>query len=193
MTFIKLCGFRDRSTLEVALALDVDAIGFVFAKSPRQISVDAARPLVELTAGRAEPVGVFKGATVPEILQTASDVGLKTVQVHDLASGGDVEELHRAGLTVYRAVSAGADYTSIGEDRLLIDGSTAGAGETWEWDRLDRPTRPWILAGGLGVDNVREGIAATGASGVDVSSGIESSRGVKDAALIEKFVTEVRR
>ncbi|MBY6410336.1 phosphoribosylanthranilate isomerase [Rhodococcus sp. BP-252] len=193
MTFIKLCGFRDRSTLDVALSLDVDAIGFVFVRSPRQISVEDARPLVELTRGRAEPVGVFKGATVSDILATASDAGLHTVQVHDLAGSDDVSRLHDAGLTVYRAVTAGADYTSIGEDDLLIDGSTAGAGEAWDWDRLERPDRPWILAGGLGVENVREGIAATGAAGVDVSSGIESSRGVKDARLIERFVAEVRR
>ncbi|MDJ0392950.1 phosphoribosylanthranilate isomerase [Rhodococcus sp. G-MC3] len=193
MTFIKLCGFRNRSTLEIALSLNVDAIGFVFAPSPRRTTVDEALPLVKLVAGRSDAVGVFKGSTLPEILLVASQTGIGTVQVHDLRTSAQVDELHRAGLTVYRAAAAGSDYTSLGEDSLLVDGSIAGAGNTWDWSGLECPTRPWILAGGLGVDNVRAGIEATGAAGVDVSSGIESSRGVKDPALIERFVREVRK
>nr|WP_296774250.1 phosphoribosylanthranilate isomerase [Rhodococcus sp. (in: high G+C Gram-positive bacteria)] len=193
MTFIKLCGFREQSTLDVALSSNVDAIGFVFAPSPRRVTVEHALPLVALVGSHAEAVGVFKGSTVSEIVATASQVGISTVQVHDLRTGAQVDELHRAGLRVYRAVAAGSDYTSLGEDGLLVDGSVAGAGATWDWNLLQRPAQPWILAGGLSVENVRAGLDATGAAGVDVSSGIEIERGVKDPTLIERFVAEVRR
>lgn len=193
MTFIKLCGFREQSTLDVALTWNVDAIGFVFAPSPRRVTAEEALPLVALVGSHAEAVGVFKGSTVSEIVATAVRVGISTVQVHDLETGAQVDELHRAGLRVYRAVAAGSDYTSLGEDGLLVDGSVAGTGNTWDWNRLQRPAQPWILAGGLSVENVRAGLAATGAAGVDVSSGIEIERGVKDPALIERFVAEVRR
>lgn len=192
MTFIKLCGFRERSTVELALSLDVDAIGFVFASSVRQTTVEEARPLVELIADRATAVGVFLGSTVSEVLSIAAETGLTTVQMHDLRSRDQVDQVHQAGLTVYRAVTAGSDYTSLGEDRLLVDGSSAGAGQAWDWSGIELPTQSWTLAGGLTVDNVRAGLDATNATGVDVSSGVESERGVKDLRLIKRFVEQVR-
>ncbi|MDJ0110876.1 phosphoribosylanthranilate isomerase, partial [Rhodococcus erythropolis] len=74
------------------------------------------------------------------------------------------------------------------------DGADAGSGVPWNWaQQQSRPQGQWILAGGLSPDNVRDALDATGAWGVDVSSGVESSRGVKDHALIEKFVSAVRQ
>ena len=109
-----------------------------------------------------------------------------------------MQRLHDAGLTVIRAVVSSKvrdGYNlDLGEDELLIDGADAGSGVPWNWaQQQSRPHGQWILAGGLSPDNVRDALDATGAWGVDVSSGVESSRGIKDHALIEKFVSAVRQ
>lgn len=191
MTFIKVCGLRDAQSVDTAVRLGVDAIGFVFASSVRQISVPDATALIARIAG-AEPVGVFKGNPLEEIVAVAEATGLRTVQVHDLTGPEQVEQLHAAGVQVIRAVVAGDGSGDFGADRLLVDGAVAGAGHTWDWSTVAAPAGEWILAGGLDADNVSDALAATGAWGVDVSSGVESVRGVKDPSLIEKFVEAVR-
>ncbi|QNG20336.1 phosphoribosylanthranilate isomerase [Rhodococcus triatomae] len=192
MTFIKVCGLRDDMSVDTAVRLGVDAVGFVFAASVRQISPDDAAPLVARAATGTVPVGVFKGNPIEEILAVAARTGLRTVQVHDLVDAQQVARLHAAGLHVVRAIVAGDTSGDLGADRLLVDGAVAGAGRTWDWSSTTAPDGGWILAGGLDPDNVADALAATGAWGVDVSSGVESERGVKDPALIEKFVAAVR-
>ncbi|MFZ2175082.1 MAG: phosphoribosylanthranilate isomerase [Rhodococcus sp. (in: high G+C Gram-positive bacteria)] len=192
MTFIKVCGLRDDTSVDVLVRLGVDAIGFVFADSARRISPGDAAPLVSRVTGATTAVGVFKGSSVQQVIEVAAEAGLHTVQVHDLRSREDVSALRDAGLTVIRAVVAGDTSGDFGADRLLVDGADAGAGVPWDWAATSRPEGEWILAGGLDPGNVRAAIDATGAWGVDVSSGVESSRGVKDPALIEQFVTAVR-
>ncbi len=192
VTFIKVCGLRDQASVDVAVRLGVDAVGFVFAESVRRIAVEDAAALIRSVTGPTVAVGVFKGSSVPEVIEIAAAAGLGTVQVHDVRSAEDVTRLREAGLTVIRAVVAGDSSGDFGADRLLVDGATAGAGVPWDWAGQARPDGEWILAGGLNPGNVRTAIDATGAWGVDVSSGVESSRGVKDAALIEQFVSAVR-
>ena len=127
---------------------------------------------------------------------SARAAGLDHVQVHDLRSADDVRVLHEAGLTVVRAVNkSGAASVSedLGADLLLVDGAVAGAGVTWDWqDRSAVPDGRWILAGGLTPDNVARAVAASGAWGVDVSSGIESGRGIKSPELMTAFAHAVR-
>lgn len=192
MTFIKVCGLRDEASVDLAAGLGVDAVGFVFAESVRRISPEDAAPLVERVTGHTVAVGVFKGSSVTEVIDVATTTGLRVVQVHDLRSADDVTRLRNAGLEVIHAVVAGDLAGNFGADRLLVDGATAGAGVPWDWTEHHRPDGEWILAGGLHPGNVVTAIDSTGAWGVDVSSGVESSRGVKDAALIEQFVSAVR-
>lgn len=196
MTFIKICGLRDHESVDLAVALGVDAVGFVFADSARQVSAHVADHLARSVPTGMLAVGVFKGNPLGEIIESACGAGFTTVQVHDLQTPDDVATLHAAGLKVIRAVVAGQirdGYAlDLGEDRLLIDGATAGAGVPWDWTNHNAPTGEWILAGGLTPTNVRAALDATGAWGVDVSSGVESSRGIKDLALIEQFVSAVR-
>ncbi|MFD9667080.1 phosphoribosylanthranilate isomerase [Rhodococcus sp. NPDC059968] len=192
MTFIKVCGLRDEASVDLAVRLGVDAVGFVFADSVRRISPEDAAPLVRRVTGSTVAVGVFKGSPVREVIEVAAAAGLGTVQVHDLKSADDVARLREAGLGVIRAVVAGDTSGDFGADRILVDGATAGAGVPWDWASQSRPDGEWILAGGLHPGNVRAAVDATGAWGVDVSSGVESSRGVKDAELIEQFVAAVR-
>ncbi|NLG55820.1 MAG: phosphoribosylanthranilate isomerase [Rhodococcus sp.] len=195
MTFIKVCGLRNAESVDAALGRGVDAIGFVFADSVRHIDADDAAPLIQriIDSGKAtEPIGVFKGNPTEEILDIAKRTGLRTVQVHDLTGPEHVQQLRDAGLTVIRAIVAGDTTGTFGADRLLVDGTVAGSGDTWDWSSITAPTGEWILAGGLDLHNVADALAATGAAGVDVSSGVESTRGVKDSALIEQFIDAVR-
>lgn len=196
MTFIKMCGLRDEAVVDLAVGLGVDAVGFVLARSPRQVTAEQAARLRARVPDGTLAVGVYVGIGLGEIVETARVAGLGIVQVHDLRSAADVAMLHDAGLKVVRALNTGGatDLDSdLGEDLLLVDGAVAGAGVTWDWqDRGALPTRRWVLAGGLTPANVARAAASSGAWGVDVSSGIESSRGVKDPALMEAFVAAVR-
>ncbi|MFF0814990.1 phosphoribosylanthranilate isomerase [Rhodococcus sp. NPDC003318] len=196
MTFIKMCGLRDEDTVDLAVRLGVDAVGFVFAASPRRVTSEQAMRLRARVPDGVLAVGVFVGMGLDEIVAAARESGIDHVQVHDLRSPADVTALHEAGLTVIRAVNTGGalDPTDdFGADLLLVDGAVAGAGVTWDWqDRSALPSGRWILAGGLTPENVARAVATSGAWGVDVSSGIESSRGVKDPDLMAAFAAAVR-
>jgi len=196
MAFIKMCGLRNEATVDHAVELGVDAVGFVLAESPRRVTPEQAAELRARVPAGVLAVGVYVRMPLDEIVATASAAGLDHVQVHDLRSADDVRVLHDAGLTVIRAVnSGGADAVKadFGADLLLVDGAVAGAGVTWDWqDRSALPTGRWILAGGLTPENVARAVTTSGAWGVDVSSGIESSRGVKDPALMTAFAAAVR-
>ena len=82
-----MCGLRDEASVDLAVRLGVDAVGFVFADSVRRISAEEAAPLVRRVTGHTVAVGVFKGSPVPEVIEIAAAAGLGTVQVHDLTSG----------------------------------------------------------------------------------------------------------
>ncbi|WP_016931713.1 phosphoribosylanthranilate isomerase [Rhodococcus sp. R1101] len=196
MTFIKMCGLQDEATVDLAVELDVDAVGFVFAESPRRIPPDRAAALRTRVPAGTLAVGVYVKMPLDEIIATARAADLDHVQVHDLRSADDVRILHDAGLTVIRAVNTGgaeALSEDFGADLLLVDGAVAGAGKTWDWqDRSALPSGRWILAGGLNPENVKKAIATSGAWGVDVSSGIEAERGVKDPGLMRAFAWSVR-
>lgn len=196
MTFIKMCGLTTDETVDLAVELGVDAVGFVFAESPRRVTPDRALRLRSRVPDGTLAVGVYVKMSLDEIVATARAADLDHVQVHDLRSADDVLALHDAGLSVIRAVNSGgaeAMADDFGADLLLVDGAVAGAGVTWDWqDRSALPSGRWILAGGLNPENVARAVATSGAWGVDVSSGIESSRGVKDPARMVAFADAVR-
>ncbi len=197
MTFIKMCGLRDEATVDLAVDLGVDAVGFVFADSPRRVSAEQAATLRSRVPAGILAVGVYVEMSLDDIVSTARAADLDHVQVHDLRSADAVRFLHDAGLTVIRAVNNGEGASvseDLGADLLLVDGAVAGAGVTWDWqDRSAVPRGRWILAGGLTAKNVARAVETSGAWGVDVSSGIESSRGIKSPALMTAFADAVRK
>ena len=197
MTFIKMCGLQDEATVDLAVELGVDAVGFVLVKCPRRISPERAATLRTRVPAGTLAVGVYVNASLDEIIATARAANLDHVQVHDLRSADEVRVLHDAGFTVIRAINTGgaeALSEDFGADLLLVDGVVAGAGKTWDWqDRSALPSGRWVLAGGLNPDNVERALSTSGAWGVDVSSGIEAERGVKDPGLMRAFAQAVRR
>lgn len=217
-TFIKICGLRDVAAAEVAVRAGASAIGLIFAKgSPREVDVATAKDIAASLPEHVAAVGVFVDKPVDEIRTIAETVGLQFVQLHGSETLEDVQAL--APLRVIKAVafkeSEAVQTLDAWRDpppnlaAMLYDTpppadmageQTGGYGEAFDWQsfaqlqaqKMLHGLRPAMLAGGLTPDNVGEAIDLLHPFGVDVSSGVESSRGVKSHALIEKFCQAVR-
>ncbi|AWB47630.1 phosphoribosylanthranilate isomerase [Gemmobacter aquarius] len=207
---VKICGLRTVGDIAAAAAAGAAYAGFVFfAKSPRNLTVAAARELA-----LAAPVGLAKVALVVDADDATLDaiieaVPLDMLQLHGHETPDRVAEVRaRYGLPVMKAVgvadegdlAAVFDYSTVA-DQLLIDAKPpkgaalpGGNGLSFDWRLVAqrRWLRPWMLAGGLTPDNVAEAIRLTNARQVDVSSGVESAPGVKDAARMAAFVAAAR-
>jgi phosphoribosylanthranilate isomerase len=207
---VKICGLTTRETLDAALAAGADMVGFVFfPPSPRHLGLEAAHALGLAAKGRALKVALTvdaDDATIeniiemlrPDLLQLHGHEG--TARIRDLKS--------RFGLPVMKAipVAAAADLAPLGGyaavcDRILFDarppkGATrpGGLGATFDWHLLENLAleRPFMVSGGLSIDNVAEAVRITHAGGVDVSSGVERAPGVKDCDMIREFVRAAR-
>ncbi|MFB9908527.1 phosphoribosylanthranilate isomerase [Allokutzneria oryzae] len=195
--FVKICGLRTVADVECAVAEGADAVGFVLAASPRQISVDDVARLVPVASENVLTVGVFLGQTTAEVRDVVAATGLGAVQLHGNAyTAENFAELTDLGVTLVRATSVtGEERVTVGshgEDMLILDSPRAGSGEQWAWSGLRGQSGRWMLAGGLGPDNVAEAVASVQPWGVDVSSGVEVTRGTKDHGLIRDFMKAVR-
>ena len=198
---IKICGLRRTLEVEAAVEAGADAIGFVFARSPRQITPSEARPLIEAVPDGVDSVAVFRTPD-PDVLRAVLALGIDGIQADaswsgDLPSdvyflpalkdGPDVEA--RAGSLPRHPTSGGL------RGAILVDGPLGGGlGIEADADRVARVAklRPVVLAGGLRPDTVGTSVERVRPFGVDVSSGVESAPGVKDPARIRAFIQAVR-
>ncbi len=209
-TRVKICGLRDAAGLDAAVAAGASYVGLVFfEKSPRHVTLAQAADLAA-----SVPAGIAKVALVVNADDAALDALLAQVpvdilQLHGLESPQRVTAVKaRYGLPVMKAVGvAGPDdlaaldtYAQVA-DQLLVDAKPpkdadlpGGNGLAFDWRLIAgrRWSVPWMLAGGLTPLNVAQAVGLTGARQVDVSSGVESAPGVKDAALIAAFCAAVR-
>ncbi|MBV1897063.1 MAG: phosphoribosylanthranilate isomerase [Rhodobacteraceae bacterium] len=203
---VKICGIKDNATLEAAVAAGARYVGFVFfPKSPRNLSVQSAAELAALVPAGICKVALSVNADTAFLDQLTEAVPLDMLQLHGTESPARVAEVKaRYGLPVMKAVgiadegdlAALDDYMRVA-DQILVDAKApktaklpGGNGLAFDWRLIAgrRWTVPWMLAGGLTADNVSEAIRLTGATQVDVSSGVESARGVKDAGMIADFL-----
>ena len=192
--FVKICGLRTAADVDAAVDAGADAVGFLFAPSPRQIDPETARELVKL-AGDVLTVGVFKGMPATEVRAIATAAGVTAVQLHGDYPKDTFTEVADPAWRLIRAVPYSAPDLRVGaygEDILLVDAPKGGSGESWDYQSVKGLSGQWLLAGGLTPETVADARQAAGAWGVDVSSGVESSRGVKDAALITRFVAAAK-
>ncbi len=200
--YIKICGLQTAETVAAATGAGADAVGFVFAPgSPRTVSAELALRLGRTVPPAVETVGVFRNQPVDEVLKTAHRAALTTVQLHGSESLSDLLRLRGEGFRTLRAFSAEA-YGALGAEekpaweaeRILLDAVEPGAGVAFDPGMLQAgpPSGFWLLAGGLTPRNVARLVSAVRPSGVDVSSGVESSRGVKDPQLIREFIAAAR-
>jgi phosphoribosylanthranilate isomerase len=189
--WIKICGMTSADAVAAAAEAQVDAIGFVFAPSPRQVTPGQAAQLAALA-----PPGILRIAVSQHPLQMKVDEICRTLKP-DLFQT-DVEDLRElkipAPVNLLPVVRFGRKTPNPLPPRMVFEGPTSGIGELADWGRaaeLARQTQ-LILAGGLSPDNVAEAIEAVRPFGVDVSSGVESTPGIKDPDKIQAFVRAVR-
>jgi len=204
---IKICGFKEPDSLRAAAALGVDWVGFnFFPKSPRYVTPSAAQNLL-LHIGTAVPVALLVDPDDAEIDEIAA-LGFPVLQLHGQETPSRIAQIKaRTGLEIWKAIGVAAAEdletarTYQAADRLLLDAKASksaenlgGHGVVFDWSLLKafmadpRGAPRWILAGGLTPENIAAAIEETGASAVDVSSGVERVRGLKNADLIKQFV-----
>jgi phosphoribosylanthranilate isomerase len=194
--FVKICGLREPEHVDAAVAAGADAIGFVLTPSPRQIAAERVRELVERVPPHVLTVAVFAGEPGDVIRAAIADTGVGAVQLHGEHPPADFAALRDLPVRLIRAGAGGGldpRCGAYGEDLLIVDAPRPGSGEPWDWSAMDpRPTGRWLLAGGLDPDTVAAAVATARPWGVDVSSGVEASRGIKDVDLIRRFVGAAR-
>ena len=195
MAFVKICGMNDSQAVQAALSAGADALGFVFAKSVRQVTPVQARELARPARGRALCVAVTLHPA-PELVEEILDVFAPDVLQTDLLDLAGIElPDHVVAWPVLRGTPAGEALPALGPaQRVLFEGPRSGTGMVADWSAArDLAQRlPLILAGGLSPDNVAEAIAGVQPFGVDVSSGVEAAPGRKDPVLINSFVSRAR-
>lgn len=198
MTWVKVCGVTTREVAEVAAEAGADAIGLVLADgSPRRVSVETARALA---AGLAIPAFLVTVDMAPELLvETAREVGAGGVQPHGRHAAEAAARAAVAGLTVLFPVPVqpGLDLTHLPEEQIpLLDTfhphRHGGSGHRFDPDLLPPISRRWVMAGGLGPDNVAEAVERLRPWGVDASSRLESAPGRKHPQLVRRFVEEAK-
>lgn len=207
---VKICGLSTEETLDAALDAGADMVGFVFfSKSPRVITPARAAELAGRVAGRAETVALTVDMDDAGIGEIVEAMGPDWLQLHGSETPERVAAVRkRFGRLVLKAMPiaaagdlAGLDGYMAVADRLLLDAKApkeatrpGGNGAPFDWTLLAGfdPDIPYMLSGGLTPGNVAEAVAVTGASGVDVSSGVESAPGRKEASLIRAFIANAR-
>lgn len=202
MTRIKICGLRQEIDVDAAVAAGADAVGFVFyGKSPRAVTPQRARVLAARLPPFVTPVGLFVNASDAELQAALQAVPNMLVQFHGDETPSECERVARPYLRAAR-MEPGFDLLNFGQSfssaqAILLDAFVdgyGGGGKVFDWSLL--PTSvpfPVVLSGGLSAANVGDGMARVRPWAVDVSSGVEIAKGVKDPALIHEFCRAVRR
>ena len=197
MTKVKLCGMRRKEDILAANRYGPDWIGFVFAKSKRQVSKEEAAELKQLLSPKILAVGVFVDAPVTEMVSLYEAGIIDVIQLHGGEGPQVVEEIQarcsapiiqavsvRGKEDVEKALSSKADY-------LLFDSGSGGTGQSFDWAHLGEMKRPFFLAGGIRQENLEEALQLHPFA-IDVSSGVETD-GYKDEEKIKQLMETVRR
>lgn len=206
---VKICGIRTLPILEAAIEAGADMVGFVhFHRSPRHVDLEGLQLLISEARGRVETCVLLvnpDNSTVMEVAALSPD----WIQLHGPETPHRVEAIRdEAGIAILKAIgiASGEDVASVGSfadaaDRLLLDTKApkgaerpGGLGVSFDWSLLKAldPGLPFMLSGGLTPETVGKAIKAVKPMGVDVSSGVETAPGEKDAALIRAFIAEAR-
>jgi phosphoribosylanthranilate isomerase len=207
---VKICGITDAKALQTAVEADAAFVGFVFFRhSPRVIDTATAAKLTDLVPRAVTSVGLFVDPTDTDLKTTLGIVDLDALQLHGHETPERVNAIRKTfglpvmkavGVSTARDVAAAMSYIDAA-DWLLFDAKPAadatrpgGNAAAFDWGLMRTYTGklPWMLAGGLTAKNVQAAIVASGARGVDVSSGVESAPGVKSAAKIRSFINAAR-
>jgi phosphoribosylanthranilate isomerase len=196
--FVKICGITSEEDALLAVAMGTDAVGFVFAPSPRQMAPNKVRDIVTRLPPEILTVGVFRDSTPQQVVQIVHGCGLKAAQLHGRETPETTQAVRKHVPLVIKGLPAGdpalAEWDDFGADALLLDSPRPGSGHVFDWSLADGIplNRKVILAGGLTPGNVADGIDAVRPWGVDVATGVESSPGRKDPTKVRAFIKAAR-
>jgi phosphoribosylanthranilate isomerase len=196
--FVKICGITTEEDALLAVAMGADAVGFIFAPSPRQVHPSVAADIVKRLPPEILTVGVFRDESPARVAQVVHGAGLVGAQLHGAETPAMVNEVAGAVRFVIKGFRAGSAAVraakSYGADCILIDAERPGSGELFDWS-LTAEVPDGIrlmLAGGLTPDNVADAVASIRPWAVDVSTGVESSPGHKDPVKLRAFVANAK-
>jgi len=192
LTKVKICGLSTKEAVKTAVSAGADYIGFVFAPSKRQVTLEQAAELAKLIPVNVKKVGVFVSPSRAQLLEAVDKVGLDFVQVHGQVVDKLFENLPCGSIQAVQ-VDENGHVPNSQADYLLFDAPIAGSGQTFDWGQLDTTelSQPFFIAGGLNEDNVEEAIQHFTPFAVDVSSGVETD-GQKDHEKIRRFIERVK-
>jgi phosphoribosylanthranilate isomerase len=207
---VKICGINSLEAADATVRAGADLAGFAFhPASPRRVGPETARALAEHLRGRIRLCAFLSDAGDETIASAVAATRPDFIQLHGNETPGRVAEVRaRFGAAVIKAISIAeaSDFAGLSAfedvaDMILFDAKApvdatraGGHGVAFDWQLLRRRSyaRPWLLAGGLNAENVARAIAVSGAPGVDVSSGVETSPGRKSADMIRAFVSTAK-
>lgn len=196
--FVKICGITNEDDALFAVAMGADAVGFIFAPSPRQVAAQVVYDITRRLPPEVLTVGVFRDEHPSRVIEIANKSGVKAVQLHGRETPEQAIEIGRSIRYVIKAFGSNSPHLPeadrYGTDLVLVDAPTPGSGKVFDWDlaaEVPDAVR-LILAGGLDADNVADAIEAVEPWGVDVASGVEASPGRKDPTLVRRFIANAR-
>lgn len=196
--FVKICGITNEEDALFAVAMGADAVGFVFAPSPRQIQPTQARDIIRRLPHETLTIGLFRDETPQRVAEIVNLIGLGGAQLHGREAPGEVAMVRKRVGFVIKAFGVGdplierlADFHA---DAVILDSPKPGSGQTFDWTLAETVPRDekLILAGGLTPENVHAAIEQVRPWGVDVSTGVERSPGRKDASKVMRFVNNAK-
>jgi phosphoribosylanthranilate isomerase len=192
LTKVKICGLSSPEAVTAAVDSGADYIGFVFAKSKRQVTLTQAHDLVKNIPVQVKKVGVFVNPSMEDLEQAIEAVPLDMVQIHGDFDNSLSEKL---SVPIIRAVQVASASVILEDsaDYFLFDAPMAGSGKSFDWKLLDTVSieKPFFIAGGLTTENVAQAISIFQPYAVDVSSGVETG-GRKDIQKIKAFIERVK-
>ncbi|WP_017295532.1 phosphoribosylanthranilate isomerase [Geminocystis herdmanii] len=206
---IKICGITDLQQAISIESLGVDTLGFICVKkSPRYIQEEEIKKIIKVLSSPISKVGVFVNEEIDNIIKIVKNTGLTAVQLHGDETPNFCSQLRellpdREIIKAFRYQNADSlslllEYSPF-IDTILLDtfqqGIYGGTGKTLDWQQLDnfRPSRPWLLAGGLTPDNVMLALQTLQCDGIDLSSGVEISAGNKDLEKIKLLLNNLNQ
>jgi phosphoribosylanthranilate isomerase len=196
--WVKICGITNEEDALMAVALGADAIGFLFAPSPRQVTVGRVRDICRRLPPDVMTIGVFRDQATDLVVETVLEAGLVGVQLHGHETPSEAAAVRPKTNVLIIAMPAGSPtidrFDEYHADALMLDGINPGSGEVFDWALAGGlpSNRRLILCGGLNPGNVARGIEVVQPWGVDVSTGVESEPGIKDARKVHAFIRNAK-
>ncbi len=196
--FVKICGITNEDDALLAVAMGADAVGFVFAPSPRQVAPQLVYDITRRLPPEILTVGVFRDEHPARVVELVHRSGVRAAQLHGAETPDTAREVAASVRWVIKAFAAGSDAVRradrYGTDMVLLDAASPGSGTVFDWSLVGEVPEGLrvILAGGLDPENVSVAIERVKPWGVDVSSGVERAPGRKDPLKVKRFIDRAR-